>query len=234
MPSVKIPLTPVQLIRRIDEVHAVIVRAMSGDMGIAVDFMLEEFAVSRGSARRMLDPPGNCLFELDFLTAPEKQAQLAAHGIVCDVQMTRPSPWAAWDDEAMHRLLYDQGWTALSAKRRIRWSRTVRKYFFSQTFAKVTVDREDLVVTLDTESIADEAGFFIAMGEAVHGPGGYLGACLDSFKDCLCGDFGVKLPLTVRWHGADPVKFADLIELIRSMGVRLELQAASAPMPTRT
>ncbi|MEU7913245.1 barstar family protein [Microbispora bryophytorum] len=40
---------------------------------------------------------------------------------------------------------------------------------------------------LDGSHITDKAGFHLAIGEAINGPGGYFGCNLDALDDCLCG-----------------------------------------------
>ena len=47
---------------------------------------------------------------------------------------------------------------------------------------------------LDGRHITDEPGLYLALGEAVNGPGGYFGGCLAALVDCLRGNFGSHLP----------------------------------------
>ncbi|MER5650942.1 barstar family protein [Streptosporangium sp. NPDC002524] len=53
---------------------------------------------------------------------------------------------------------------------------------------------------LDGTHVTDEAGFYLALGEAINGPGGYFGCNLDALADCLCGGFGTGVPFTLVWH----------------------------------
>ncbi|MGE7386070.1 barstar family protein [Streptomyces sp. NPDC004126] len=53
---------------------------------------------------------------------------------------------------------------------------------------------------LDGRHVTDAEGFFCALGEAVNGPGGYFGRCLNGVADALCGGFGVTRPFTLVWH----------------------------------
>ncbi|MEV6868502.1 barstar family protein [Streptosporangium subroseum] len=53
---------------------------------------------------------------------------------------------------------------------------------------------------LDGSHITDEAGFYLAIGEAINGPGGYFGCNLDALVDCLRGRFGARTPFTLIWH----------------------------------
>ncbi|MGW0883052.1 barstar family protein [Streptomyces sp. NPDC002671] len=58
------------------------------------------------------------------------------------------------------------------------------------------------VYGLDGRHITDEPGLFLALGEAVNGPGGYLGGCVDALVDCLRGNFGYTAPATLLWRDA--------------------------------
>ncbi|ROQ66073.1 barstar (barnase inhibitor) [Streptomyces sp. 840.1] len=50
--------------------------------------------------------------------------------------------------------------------------------------------------------MTDEPGLYLALGEAVNGPGGYFGGCLAALDDCLRGDFGHTAPATLLWRDA--------------------------------
>ena len=55
---------------------------------------------------------------------------------------------------------------------------------------------------IDGRHITDEPGLHLALGEAVNGPGGYFGGCLDALADCLRGTFGYTAPATLLWRDA--------------------------------
>lgn len=55
---------------------------------------------------------------------------------------------------------------------------------------------------LDGRHTTDEPGLYLALGEAVNGPGGYFGGCLAALDDCLRGSFGHTAPTTLRWRNA--------------------------------
>ncbi|MEV0489957.1 barstar family protein [Streptomyces atratus] len=55
---------------------------------------------------------------------------------------------------------------------------------------------------LEGQHITDEPGLYLALGEAVNGPGGYFGGCLDALVDCLRGNFGYTAPATLLWRDA--------------------------------
>ncbi|MEU4152059.1 barstar family protein [Streptomyces sp. NPDC026659] len=53
---------------------------------------------------------------------------------------------------------------------------------------------------LDGRHITDEPGLYLALGEAVNGPGGYFGSSPDALADCLRGNFGHTAPATLLWR----------------------------------
>ncbi|MEV0256470.1 barstar family protein [Streptomyces sp. NPDC050732] len=91
---------------------------------------------------------------------------------------------------------------------------------------------------LDGRHITDEPAFYCALGEAVNGPGGYVGRSADTLHDCLRGDLGTPPPLTLVWHdphtarsclgvtprthGAPP-SFEELLALLTRMDIEVVL-----------
>ncbi|MFH9984221.1 barstar family protein [Streptomyces luteogriseus] len=59
---------------------------------------------------------------------------------------------------------------------------------------------------LDGRHITDEPSLFLALGEAVNGPGGYFGGCVDALDDCLRGTFGYTAPATLLWRDVAPAR----------------------------
>ncbi|WP_326633585.1 MULTISPECIES: barstar family protein [unclassified Streptomyces] len=55
---------------------------------------------------------------------------------------------------------------------------------------------------LEGQHITDEPSLYLALGEAVNGPGGYFGGCLGALVDCLGGNFGYTAPATLLWRDA--------------------------------
>ncbi|GAA3255175.1 barstar family protein [Nonomuraea helvata] len=55
------------------------------------------------------------------------------------------------------------------------------------------------VYHLDGTHVTDEAAFYVAIGEAINGPGGYFGWNLAALDDCLRGRFGARAPFTLMW-----------------------------------
>ncbi|MFE2538640.1 barstar family protein [Actinacidiphila glaucinigra] len=54
-----------------------------------------------------------------------------------------------------------------------------------------------LVRELDGRRVTDEPGLHLVLGEAVNGPGGYVGCNADAPADCLRGGFGVTAPFAL-------------------------------------
>lgn len=52
---------------------------------------------------------------------------------------------------------------------------------------------------LEGEHIIDYPSFFLAMGEAIHGPTGYFGRNLDALNDCLRGGYDARPPFVIEW-----------------------------------
>ncbi|GAA3378052.1 barstar family protein [Streptomyces racemochromogenes] len=90
---------------------------------------------------------------------------------------------------------------------------------------------------LDGRFVTDTEGFFCALGEAVNGPGGYFGRCLNGVADALCGGFGARRPFTLVWHDHEvarrslglqplvwhPATFHDLLAFLEEEGVEVVL-----------
>ncbi|RKT06300.1 barstar (barnase inhibitor) [Streptomyces sp. 3211.6] len=90
---------------------------------------------------------------------------------------------------------------------------------------------------LDGRHVTDAEGFFCALGEAVNGPGGYFGRCLNGLSDALTGGFGATGPFTLVWHDhetarrclgvrpltAYPVTFPELLSFFREKHVEVVL-----------
>ncbi|WP_331769265.1 barstar family protein (plasmid) [Embleya sp. NBC_00888] len=55
---------------------------------------------------------------------------------------------------------------------------------------------------LDGRHATEEQGLYLALGEAVNGPGGYFGGNLQALHECLGGTFGYSRPATLLWRDA--------------------------------
>ncbi|MEU8432049.1 hypothetical protein AB0F18_03920 [Streptomyces sp. NPDC029216] len=90
---------------------------------------------------------------------------------------------------------------------------------------------------LDGRHVTDSEGFFCALGEAVNGPGGYFGRCLNGVSDALGGGFGATGPFTLVWHDHEvarrclgvqpltryPVTFPELLSFLREKRIDVVL-----------
>ncbi|WP_344326099.1 barstar family protein [Kitasatospora putterlickiae] len=90
-------------------------------------------------------------------------------------------------------------WAGLDTRRRRAWLDLVRERGCRRTLHDRSAGHAYM---LDGRHITDEPGLYLALGEAVNGPGGYFGGCLDALADCLRGTFGHTTPATLLWHDA--------------------------------
>jgi RNAse (barnase) inhibitor barstar len=98
-------------------------------------------------------------------------------------------------------------WHRYSHHDRYRKLQIVRRRWCRRHYGKFE-DRSGLTVRLDGAWIEDVPSFYLALGEAINGPGGYFGGCLAALSDCMCGSFGVLPPLTIRLSHYDEVRAA--------------------------
>lgn len=73
----------------------------------------------------------------------------------------------------------------------------VREEWCNSHSDRANADRINETIILDGSKIDSVPSFFLELGQAVNGPNGYFGACLDSLSDCLCGGFGLAMPITI-------------------------------------
>ncbi|MFE7273819.1 barstar family protein [Streptomyces sp. NPDC057623] len=90
-------------------------------------------------------------------------------------------------------------WTALDTRQRGAWLELVRERGCRLEHRARPAGH---VYELDGRHITDEPSLFLALGEAVNGPGGYFGGCVDALVDCLRGGFGCTTPATLHWRDA--------------------------------
>lgn len=93
-----------------------------------------------------------------------------------------------WEQRAVGSPVESNQWAGLSVSARAAWLEVARMYLPP---AGLEV-RQDPVIMVDGANVEDPISFFCAIGEAVNGPGGYFGANLDSFEDCMHGGFGIS------------------------------------------
>ncbi|MCX4981428.1 barstar family protein [Streptomyces sp. NBC_00572] len=91
-------------------------------------------------------------------------------------------------------------WAGLDTRRRGAWHDLVRERACRRTHE----DRPaGTAYTLDGRHVTDEPSLWLALGEAVNGPGGYFGGCLQALHDCQGGGFGFTAPSTLTWRNSD-------------------------------
>lgn len=90
-------------------------------------------------------------------------------------------------------------WADLDTRRRGAWLDLVRERACRRSHRDRPIGH---AYELDGRHITDEPGLYLALGEAVNGPGGYFGGCLAALDDCLRGTFGYTAPATLLWWNA--------------------------------
>ncbi|MCP3756511.1 barstar family protein [Streptomyces sp. TBY4] len=101
--------------------------------------------------------------------------------------------WLAGPPDAVN------AWAGLDTRRRGAWHDLVRERACSQSHHDRPAGH---AYELDGQHITDEPALYLALGEAVNGPGGYFGGCLAALDDCLRGTFGYTAPATLLWRDA--------------------------------
>ncbi|WP_431089830.1 barstar family protein [Paenibacillus sp. 8b26] len=117
---------------------------------------------------------------------------------------TKPSPveLRLWELLKGALPLENNIWKSFSKGERSGWLNVTRIHSAPNHSHSSRLDKRGEVYTLDGEYISDFTTFFIALGEAINGHGGYYGFNLDSLSDCLCGGFGAIAPFTIHWQNA--------------------------------
>ncbi|MFE6826235.1 barstar family protein [Streptomyces sp. NPDC057690] len=90
-------------------------------------------------------------------------------------------------------------WAGLDTRRRGAWHDLVRERACRRSHRDRPAGH---AYELDGRYITDEPALYLALGEAVNGPGGYFGGCLAALDDCLRGTFGYTAPATLLWRDA--------------------------------
>ena len=98
-------------------------------------------------------------------------------------------------------------WAGLDYLQRRSWLHLVRKH---HCLCQTAMEDKPahMVYEMDGRFITDYPSFFIALGEAINGPGAYFGGGFDALADCLCGDFGAKTPFSLVWTASDIARVA--------------------------
>ncbi|SEO63543.1 Barstar (barnase inhibitor) [Actinacidiphila rubida] len=90
-------------------------------------------------------------------------------------------------------------WAGLDTRRRGAWHDLVRERACRRSHRDRPAGH---AYELDGRYITDEPALYLALGEAVNGPGGYSDGCLAALDDCLRGTFGYTAPATLLWRDA--------------------------------
>lgn len=117
------------------------------------------------------------------------------------------SPLSSPDNEQARMTIHTTTrpkWYSRSHHDRYRTLNIVRHKWFRRPLRE-TEDIPNRTVHLDGRWINDVPSFYLSIGEAVNGPGGYFGGGVNALDDCLCGRFGVRTPFTVRLSHYDEV-----------------------------
>lgn len=125
----------------------------------------------------------------------------------CDVQEGAGAVWelvrtGRLDRPRLWRSYGRRAWLSVALKRRVRGTAGV----------------------LDGRDVTDVDAFYCALGEAVHGPGGYLGWNLDALVDCLRDE----PPFTLRWQDSSVARervpeFEELVSIMQEGGADVRL-----------
>ncbi|MFD3516452.1 barstar family protein [Streptomyces sp. NPDC058657] len=125
---------------------------------------------------------------------------------------TRPGAWAELDQEG----------------RRQRLTAVQERHFARPD---VTPDAPaGRTCVLDGRHVTDRPALFLALGEAVNGPGGYFGDNLDALNDCLRGGFGATVPFTLVWQESRAARthlmayFDSTLDVLAENGVDVRLE----------
>ncbi|MFD5804552.1 barstar family protein [Streptomyces sp. NPDC127020] len=127
-------------------------------------------------------------------------------------------------------------WAGLDTRHRATWLELVRE----RGCRRPCPDRPaGHAYEIDGRHITDQPGLHLALGEAVNGPGGYFGGCLDALADCLRGTFGYTAPATLLWRDAGTARehlsqvltadglprdlFAEVLGVLEGGGMRVTL-----------
>lgn len=176
---------------------------------------------------RVLGNTGDTLgaYAVTAVRIAEQAATLTVSGYVLDVPGANDE--IGWQRLRDSRLRRTGAWLTLTAAQKEGWLNAVRMY---TDLSGGVPDESGGRYELDGRIIGDEPGFYCAIGEALRGPGGYFGATLDAFGDCLRGGFGVRAPFTLRWTAANTsrasvgaARFDAILATMRAAAVTVDL-----------
>ncbi|WP_240419976.1 barstar family protein [Paenibacillus periandrae] len=109
-------------------------------------------------------------------------------------------------------------WSSLSQRQRLGWLEVIRIH--SATYYNNSTNKKNYY--LDMTHVVDSKSFYYALGEAMNGPGGYYGSCLDSLDDCFCGGFGAKPPFALHFSNGNFNELIHQYKIKESERVKLQ------------
>ncbi|WP_323188037.1 barstar family protein [Streptomyces sp. NBC_00237] len=121
-------------------------------------------------------------------------------------------------------------WTELSPEERRTRLADVQARYFARPGGAGADKEAGRTYALDGRHITDRSALFLALGEAVNGPGGYFGGNLDALSDCLSGGFGVTAPFVLEWGHSDVARthlvayFDSALDVLREHAVEVRLR----------
>ncbi|MEV0632124.1 barstar family protein [Nonomuraea wenchangensis] len=154
---------------------------------------------------RMLDAAGEPLVDfwagdiIDWRSSrldPERVDLVALWGLDSPLASAR-DVWECWRSARPDQ---PNQWAVYGPEGRRAWLTIVGRSRFQR--AEGSDRPPGCVYHLDGTHVTDEAAFFLAIGEAINGPGGYFGWNLSALDDCLWGRFGARTPFTLIWSNS--------------------------------
>lgn len=139
--------------------------------------------------------------------------------------------WQRWCDES--KPLARGEWLSLSSESRETWLAVARSVWGVNGYGELP-DGGAGPSRMDGTLITDETSFFLTLGEALVGPGGYVGSGLDAMDDCFS-----FLPRSLRqaglsWNGfsgseerLDGEFLAEVLDIFKQRGVTLTVDSGT-------
>jgi RNAse (barnase) inhibitor barstar len=138
--------------------------------------------------------------------------------------------WARWASPPPLRM---GEWLEWPASVQEDWLHVVQNSWFALNRPPARLDT-GTIAQLDGEQMPTLSAFYIALGEAFNGPGGYVGSNRDALAECLTSDSGEGPPARVIWRNFDASErllgrsFLDSIrELAGGLGVDLSVRSSA-------
>ncbi|WP_444995288.1 barstar family protein [Aliikangiella sp. IMCC44359] len=108
-----------------------------------------------------------------------------------------PGSISIWNERRKYFPLKYGEWIGLSPSDKAAWLQVT---LFDLRRKRTLI--QNTKVEIDGESVDSLTSFLCAFGEAVFGPGGYMGRDLGGLDDCLSCNLGVKTPLKLFWKNS--------------------------------